>query len=343
MESSILAAQSCTLCDMRLPQSCIRSLSVFSVQSPFVLRLVLPMIGMILLFALGSPNAFATVQLTRSPSILRFGNVDVGQTETLAVTLTNTGLTSVTVSGVSASETAFATPDLSLPLVLTAGQSVDVSVSYTPKTTGWTSGSITFSSSASNSTLTVQVGGSGVDSVSVTASPSNLSFGQVSVGSSDSLPIVLTNARTWSVTISGVQTTGNVFSISGATFPLTLAGGQSVALTASYTPTSTGVSGGSLLFTGPGLCIPLTGDGTVGIYSVNLMWNSTPDVAGYNVYRSTSSSGTYSKINSAVDANTAYTDSTVLAGNTYYYSATSVNAAGQESTLSKPPVEAVIP
>jgi fibronectin type 3 domain-containing protein len=44
-----------------------------------------------------------------------------------------------------------------------------------------------------------------------------------------------------------------------------------------------------------------------------------------------------------VDANTAYTDSTVLAGNTYYYSATSVNAAGQESTLSKPPVEAVIP
>ena len=66
-------------------------------------------------------------------------------------------------------------------------------------------------------------------------------------------------------------------------------------------------------------------------------------MAGYNVYRSTSASGTYSKINSSLDANTAYTDSTVISGQTYYYEATSVNSGGQESARSAPPVKATIP
>jgi hypothetical protein len=75
---------------------------------------------------------FATTQLTHSPSVLRFGYVEVGHTETLIVTLTNSGLTSVTVSGVTVSETAFAAPNLTFPLVLAAGQNVGVSISFTP-------------------------------------------------------------------------------------------------------------------------------------------------------------------------------------------------------------------
>jgi hypothetical protein len=433
---------------MRLPQSIIRPISVFSAHLSIILTIVLPVIGTILLLGLGSPNAFASAQLTRSPSILRFGNVDVGQTETLMVTVTNTGVTSVTLSGVSVSEPQFATPNLSLPLVLAAAQSVEVSISFTPTTTGWTPATIKFTSNASNPSLTVQTGGTGVDNEAVTASPSTLSFGQVTVGGNTSLPLVLTNARSSAVTISSLQITGSPFSISGATFPVTLSGGQSVSLTATYTPQAAGLTGGSILLIGPGLCVPLTGTGTtsgvgqlslapaslnygnvavgttdtlaitmtatggsitvssanssssqfaltgttlpvtiasgkslsvnvgftpkssgsesgsltfsstasnsqaiaslagvgtVASYSVSLMWNSTPDVTGYNVYRRTSSSGSYSKINPALDANTAYTDSSVAAGNTYYYAATSVNAEGLESALSTPPVEVAIP
>jgi fibronectin type 3 domain-containing protein len=78
-------------------------------------------------------------------------------------------------------------------------------------------------------------------------------------------------------------------------------------------------------------------------YSVNLFWNSSADVVGYNVYRSTTTNGTYLKINPTLEANTAYTDSTVVAGQTYYYAATSVNSTGQESTRSTPPVQAMVP
>ena len=51
----------------------------------------------------------------------------------------------------------------------------------------------------------------------------------------------------------------------------------------------------------------------------------------------------YSKVNSALQPSTTYTDNTVVSGQTYYYAATSVNSAGQESARSTPPVQAAIP
>lgn len=69
---------------------------------------------------------------------------------------------------------------------------------------------------------------------------------------------------------------------------------------------------------------------------VSLSWtaSTSADVTGYNIYRSTTSGGTYSKINSSLVATTSYTDSTVSAGQTYYYVATAVNSSNQESGYS---------
>ncbi|MGB8862537.1 MAG: hypothetical protein WCC71_00480, partial [Candidatus Sulfotelmatobacter sp.] len=72
-------------------------------------------------------------------------------------------------------------------------------------------------------------------------------------------------------------------------------------------------------------------------------WNPSSDVTGYNLYRSTAANGKFLKINSSVNPNTAYTDTTVVSGQTYYYAATSVSSSGQESSLSTPPVGAAVP
>ena len=430
---------------MRLPQSHIRSLFLRTVHF-LTVGLAITLIGMV------PVSAGATApQLTCTPSSLRFGGVVVGQTETLVVPVTNTGTTSVTVSGTTVTDSEFTTSQLSLPLTLLAGQSVNVSVSFTPKALGWAGGTIKFSSNASNATLTLQVEGGGVSSEAVTARPSIVSFGQVAIGASSTLPIVLTNARPWNVTLWPLQTAGSEFSIStsGGTFPLTLGRGQSVTLNVTFAPRSVGTTGGSLYIPGPALAIPLiatgkagaaagqltvtpaalnfgsvpdgttatqsislsatgssvtisssassssqfvldgttlpltvipgqsvslnvaftpqssgtvsgslsfasnasnsgtpeslTGVGTATQYSVNLSWNPSSDVMGYNVYRSTAANGKYSKINSSVNPNTAYTDNTVVSGQTYYYAATSLNSSGQESSLSTPPVGAAVP
>jgi len=65
-------------------------------------------------------------------------------------------------------------------------------------------------------------------------------------------------------------------------------------------------------------------------------------VVGYNIYRSGTSDGPYAKINSALNATTAYTDNTVQAGVTYYYVTTAVDASGVESVYSNQ-APAVVP
>jgi len=47
-------------------------------------------------------------------------------------------------------------------------------------------------------------------------------------------------------------------------------------------------------------------------------------------------------INSSLDSNTAYTDSTVTSGTTYYYVATAVNSGSEESGYSNQ-ATAVVP
>jgi len=63
---------------------------------------------------------------------------------------------------------------------------------------------------------------------------------------------------------------------------------------------------------------------------------------GYNIYSGGQSGGPYTKINSALNVSTTYTDNSVQAGQTYFYVATAVDAGGTESGFSNQ-VQAVIP
>lgn len=65
-------------------------------------------------------------------------------------------------------------------------------------------------------------------------------------------------------------------------------------------------------------------------HSVNLSWVADTDpVAGYNVYRSTTA-GTEgaTALNSSLIAGLTYNDTTVTAGNTYFYVVRGVSASG---------------
>ena len=80
-----------------------------------------------------------------------------------------------------------------------------------------------------------------------------------------------------------------------------------------------------------------------GTHSVSLSWNaSTSTVVGYNVYRGTLTGGPYNRVNSSLEPNTTYVDSTVKDGATYFYVVTAVNASSQESDFSNETM-AVIP
>jgi fibronectin type 3 domain-containing protein len=62
----------------------------------------------------------------------------------------------------------------------------------------------------------------------------------------------------------------------------------------------------------------------------------------YNIYRGTVSGGPYTMINTSPISTTAYTDSTVVSGDTYYYVAAAVNSESEQSGYSNQ-ATAVIP
>jgi fibronectin type 3 domain-containing protein len=76
---------------------------------------------------------------------------------------------------------------------------------------------------------------------------------------------------------------------------------------------------------------------------VALTWTpSASSVIGYNAYSSLQSGGPYTKMTSTPDAATSYTDSSVQAGQTYFFVVTSVDSNNVESAFSAE-VSALIP
>ena len=100
-------------------------------------------------------------QLAISPGTFSFGNVTVGSTQNKAGTLTASGA-SVTVSAATSSNAEFTLGGLSLPATIAAGQSAAFTVTFAPQASGASSGSITFTSNATNGPFTAGFTGSGI-------------------------------------------------------------------------------------------------------------------------------------------------------------------------------------
>jgi Abnormal spindle-like microcephaly-assoc'd, ASPM-SPD-2-Hydin len=211
----------------------------------------------------GSQTAGA---ITPSPSSLNFGSVQVGNNQILPETLTNSGGSSVTVTQVNPSGTGYTVSGLSLPLMLTAGQSQAFNVTFTPSAAGSSSGNLAIISDASNSTVNVTLSGNGLAAGALTPSPSSLSFGNVQVGHNQQLSETLTNSGGVNVNISQATVSGSGFTMSGLNAPLLLTPGQHFTFTVTFTPPSTGnYTGGVSIVSNasnPNLSIPLSGTGT---------------------------------------------------------------------------------
>jgi hypothetical protein len=235
---------------------------------------------------------------------------------------------------------------LTLPTTLSTNQSVTFTVTFAPTNAGAASGSVSVVADASNSPLSIALSGTGTAPGQLAVSPATLSFGNVVVGSSSSLSGSL-NATGAAVTISSASNTNGELTLSGISLPVTVGAGSSASFTVTFTPQASGAASGTLSFTSNATNSPavqsLTGTGTAPPqHSVDLNWNSSANAVGYNIYRGGTSGGPYSIINTSLDASTAFTDSNVTAGQTYYYVVTAVDASSNESGYSNQ-TSAVIP
>lgn len=292
-----------------------------------------------------SGTGVAPGSLSASPTSLAFGNVQVGSTGSKSETVTNTGGATVTISQANVTGTGYSVSGLTLPTTLTASQSVTFTVKFAPASAGTVNGNLSLVSDASNSPLGIALSGTGTTPGQLSVSPTTLNFGNVTVGSHKALTGTL-SASSASVTVSSASINSSEFVLSGITLPATLTAGQSAGFTVTFTPQATGSASASLTFTSNATNAPttqsLTGSGTAATHSVSLSWIASSGAVGYNIYRSLVSGGPYTILNTALDASTSYTDTTVSAGTTYYYVVTAVDSSSNESAYSNQ-ATAVVP
>jgi hypothetical protein len=112
-----------------------------------------------------APNGNSVVsqnQLNASSLSLNLGNVALGNSKTVAVTFTNSTASQLTIMNISISGPGFNVSGIPAGTNLSAGQTATLSVTFTPASTGNVTGSITITSNAQNSPITVALQASGV-------------------------------------------------------------------------------------------------------------------------------------------------------------------------------------
>jgi Abnormal spindle-like microcephaly-assoc'd, ASPM-SPD-2-Hydin/Protein of unknown function (DUF1573) len=213
------------------------------------------------------PSSQTSSALSFSNTSLDFGSVKTGTSKTVSATVTNSGSASVSISSVAFSSKYFALLAPSLPVSVAAGQSATIGINFTPNTSGTFAATMSITSTASNPVANLALTGTGTGTATghLTLNPANQNFGSVTVGSTQSYPVTLTNDGQATVNISQVSVTGIGFQISGVSNSISLNAGQSTSFTVSFAPSAGGTATGNVGITSDasnsGLAMPLSGTG----------------------------------------------------------------------------------
>jgi len=148
--------------------------------------------------ALSGTGTAQTFQRTSSATSLTFGSVLVGTlSSSQTVAITNSGNSSVTISGFVVSGAGFTVSDCHA-LMLVAGQSASLSVAFSPATVGSVTGRV---SVVDKLATKISLTGTGVQP-QISVLPSPVAFGKVVVGTSNSQTLVVQNSGTASLSVS---------------------------------------------------------------------------------------------------------------------------------------------
>jgi Abnormal spindle-like microcephaly-assoc'd, ASPM-SPD-2-Hydin len=190
------------------------------------------------------PSTSAT-WLSPSTTSLNFGNTLLGTSSSQAISVSNSGTGSVNISQITITGAGFSFSGFPGAVTLAAGQSLSLSVSFTPAIAGSAAGSLSVVSSATNSPTTISLSGSGVQP-QISVIPASVSFGNVTVGLTNTQTLTITNPGTANLSVTQASLAGTGFGLSGLTLPLSVPPGGSSAFTVSFKPASAGSFSGSL-------------------------------------------------------------------------------------------------
>jgi FG-GAP-like repeat/Abnormal spindle-like microcephaly-assoc'd, ASPM-SPD-2-Hydin/Protein of unknown function (DUF1573) len=178
-----------------------------------------------------------------SPTGLNFGNQNYNVKSAVSkVTLTNTGSAALAITSIST--TGNFADTTTCPSSLAAGANCTISVTFTPKSVGAQSGTVSVLDNAPDSPETVPLTGTGVGALAA-VSPGSLSFGVQVIGtSSPSQPVTLTNTGNAALSITSITPPASFTETNNC--GSSLAAAASCTINVSLEPAKTGTLSGNL-------------------------------------------------------------------------------------------------
>jgi hypothetical protein len=138
-----------------------------------------------------NPSSGATGTLVPSATSMLFGTVAAGSSSPQTLTITNTGSATVTISQATVKGSEFSVVGGTTSVAIAPGQGHAFQVEFKPASRGGASGSISFVSDATNSTLSISLSGTGSSPFAIVAQPQSQS---VTVGHAATFTVVATGS-----------------------------------------------------------------------------------------------------------------------------------------------------
>lgn len=195
--------------------------------------------------ALLSAGQGSAPAITFSPTQLTFAAQNVGSTSTAQpVTVTNTGNAVLNISSVVASA-GYAETDTCSNASLTVNATCSLSVTFSPTTTGASSGTVTVYGNVSGGYAALPVSGTGQGVSSLQLSPSSLVFGTTAVGSTSASQIItVTNNGSGAAALQTPSSSAD-FPVTGSTCGPTLAPSGNCTISVAFAPSQSGTEIGT--------------------------------------------------------------------------------------------------
>lgn len=177
-----------------------------------------------------------------------FGDVCLGSFADRGLVLNNRGPCPLRVTGITSSSADFLPPRVSFfPLVVAAGDSVELPIRFQPNHLGGASATLTIASNDGSSPEIVRVTGNAPAPRLALSIANAGDFGEVCVGSFRDEPLTLSNSGGCALTVTAIVASSPEFVPPGvSTFPLVVAAGASVDVQVRFQPTSFGPKSATL-------------------------------------------------------------------------------------------------
>ena len=202
------------------------------------------------------PTATAGLALTTAavnPTSLAFGSHTVGSASAAqVVTLKNSGMAVLSVSGVTMTGTAaadYSETDTCVGSLLATNSTCQFHVSFNPTETGSRNATLTIHANVAGGEVTVPLTGTGLAAASLTLLPANLSFGQQQVGTTSAAQTFnLQNVGGSPITLNSIVVSAPFVRVTN-TCGSSIAAGVACAVSVEFAPTQAGTATGSLTVT----------------------------------------------------------------------------------------------